>query len=325
MRIARIAALAPVFGFVIAAGGCSAAVPATSDTAAATDGEQTAAAELLRSTELAVQSDGAILVTSALDWEPEEVSDNVPTGERLHPSWSPDGTALAFSADAGDGTRDIWLADASSGRAAMLVDCAAPCVWADDPTWSPDGERIGFVRGETDASGQGIGTIRSVTADGGDEVLHFTAAPTEYPFAIDWSPGRESFAAELTRFASAEIADQEMTGSAIAIVGLDGRAEVITDYRDGLGYPSWSPDGARLLMSDADVWAMDLATRERQWLAGSRSGGGRALQAVYTPDGRCVVFVLERRLGATPMVSAIGADGGGILQLGAGTHPQVRP
>lgn len=279
----------------------------------------------LRSAEIAIQSRGLIQVTPALTWAPAVVAADAPIGERLHPSWSPDGTRLAFAGDDADGTRDIWVADRVIGRAVRLVSCDAPCVWVDDPTWSPDGTRVAFVQGETDAAGIGVGTIRSVTTAGDDEVVHFTAAPTEYPFAIDWSPRGDAFAAELVRFASLDVAEEEVTGSAVAIVGLDGQAEPVTDYRDGLGYPSWSPDAESVLVSDDDLWSMDLRTRERSWLAGVRDGGGRALQGTYTPDGGTVVFVQENPQTGAPIVSAVPAGGGAVLGLGEGTHPQVRP
>lgn len=324
MSRSRIAVSITLSGFAILFAGCAPSVP--QGAAAASSGSPAAdVADALRFAELAVQSGGEIQVTSALTWAPAVVAADAPIGERLHPSWSPDGTRLAFAGEDADGTRDIWIADTVSGRSVLLVSCDAPCVWVDDPTWSPDGQRVAFVQGETDAAGIGVGTIRSVTTAGDDQVVHFTAPPTEYPFAIDWSPRGDAFAAELVRFASLDVAEEEVTGGAVAIVGLDGKAEPVTDYRDGLGYPSWSPDAGSLLMSDDDLWSMDLRTRERSWLAGVRDGRGRALQGTFTPDGRAVVFVQEDPQTGTPIVSAVPAGGGTVRELGEGTHPQVRP
>jgi Tol biopolymer transport system component len=62
-------------------------------------------------------------------------------GEIYHPTWSPDGRRIAFSATAG-GLSDLYLYDLPQEQLQKLTDDA----YADlQPAWSPDGKSIAFV------------------------------------------------------------------------------------------------------------------------------------------------------------------------------------
>ena len=62
-------------------------------------------------------------------------------GQVLTPSWSPDGSAIAFAALDG-GVTDLYVHDLASGRLRQLTDDP----FADlQPAWSPDGRTIAFV------------------------------------------------------------------------------------------------------------------------------------------------------------------------------------
>lgn len=59
----------------------------------------------------------------------------------LSPSWSPDGTTIAFVSDRG-GKADIWLMDTATSTLTQLTDGARP---ANSPIWSPDGSKIAYL------------------------------------------------------------------------------------------------------------------------------------------------------------------------------------
>ena len=60
---------------------------------------------------------------------------------RSIPTWSPDGTRIAFSGLTG-GLTDLFTVDVASGAVNRLTNDA----YADiQPAWSPDGERIAFA------------------------------------------------------------------------------------------------------------------------------------------------------------------------------------
>ena len=62
-------------------------------------------------------------------------------GANFYPTWSPDGSRLAFSSNR-DGDWDIYVMNADGSRVRQLVDSPG---LDDKPQWSPDGSRIGFA------------------------------------------------------------------------------------------------------------------------------------------------------------------------------------
>ncbi|MFF5477829.1 amidohydrolase family protein [Streptomyces sp. NPDC012935] len=95
------------------------------------------------------------------------------------PAWSPDGSRIAFASERGGDTVTgspyrIWTVDVRTGALTRLTgrpDQQGPgqdVRWEDfDPTWSPDGQRVLFVRAVvTEAGTLRATTIASVTADG---------------------------------------------------------------------------------------------------------------------------------------------------------------
>jgi serine/threonine protein kinase/Tol biopolymer transport system component len=63
-------------------------------------------------------------------------------GDAFHPSWSPDGSEIAFYSGQSDGTIAIFVVPAAGGVPTLLTE--TPRVDA-DPVWSPDGLTIVFV------------------------------------------------------------------------------------------------------------------------------------------------------------------------------------
>jgi Tol biopolymer transport system component/imidazolonepropionase-like amidohydrolase len=96
----------------------------------------------------AVSPDGAQVAFAALGdlWVvsasgPAEAAPTRLTSDRFietDPTWSPDGTRLAFSTDR-DGTMDLWVRDIRSGSERKLASRAMSAAW------SPDGSRVAFL------------------------------------------------------------------------------------------------------------------------------------------------------------------------------------
>lgn len=69
---------------------------------------------------------------------PTRLTDN-PSGDR-HPSWSPDGTKIAFSSGRDDGS-GIWVMDDDGSNQTRLTNNPDLDLF---PCWSPDGSGIAF-------------------------------------------------------------------------------------------------------------------------------------------------------------------------------------
>jgi Tol biopolymer transport system component/imidazolonepropionase-like amidohydrolase len=144
------------------------------------------------------------------------------------PSWSPDGSTIAFQAYR-DGTWRIWTI-AADGTGAKAV-TEGPF---DDrePHWSPDGASIAF---SSDRSGNydvwtltlATGQLRQITTDTGND------------FFPAWSPNGREIAFVSTR----------TSAPGVYAASLGGAERLVAAAAGTLGAPSWSPDGARVLYS----------------------------------------------------------------------------
>ncbi|MET9494741.1 amidohydrolase family protein [Streptomyces sp. NPDC006552] len=107
------------------------------------------------------------------------------------PAWSPDGTRVAFASERGGdpvtgSPYRIWVVDVRDGGLTRLTGLPGQPgpgqtgAWEDsDPTWSPDGTRVVFVRGVVTAAGTlQASTIASVGADGAGPVTTVRTDPS---------------------------------------------------------------------------------------------------------------------------------------------------
>lgn len=318
MRVRR--SLPAVLPVILVAG----AICLTACSASAPPADEATPAPTAVGPTVVVQWDGRIRIGPLEDASQVAASQLDPSGDQLHPDVSPDGTQLAFAVDDSDGTRDVWIADVSTGAARLLVDCVSPCGWADDPVWSPDGSSIAYETG-TEIDGVGVGRLEVIPAAGGSSEIRWTSPSTEYPFGIAWSPDGVSLAVESVRFASTSLWEERALGSTVGIIGADGVFTPLTEFGSGLGYPDWSPDGSAIVVSDDDLWLLPIAGGEPTQLTTIADEGGRALQADWSPDGSELVFAYEEQSGDAPRVAVIPSAGGELRVGGPGTHPRYVP
>ena len=232
----------------------------------------------------------------------------------LSPSWSPDGTRIAFRSDR-DGNDEVYVMDADGTHERNLTRDAASDY---SPAWSPDGASIAFASSRADPTGNDIWLME---ADGSDpRPLVEQRGIDEYPV---WSPdgARLAFGCTLGEILPSGVGDFE-----ICVVQADGSG--LTRVTDAPGLTSvgaWSPDGTGIISSssrDQDPGGVSqcgdlyLIAVDGSSTARLTSGPGNDCDPTFSPNARYIVFSSDRaQLGGDSDLFAMRADGSDITRL----------
>ena len=196
------------------------------------------------------------------------------------PSWSPDGTQIAYRSDRGDES-EIWVMNADgTGQRRLTAGLS--------PAWSPDGSSIAYASPGHDPNPP-LSGISIMNADGSGQHRVPDTDGGEYP---SWSPDgkRIAFNSNLTGDHVMYIVDVDGSNLvSLSSVGEgwqvqwspDGRSILFTSHRDhpdnftdvyvmrpdGSGVrrlthdvgqtPAWSPDGDYIVFSAPSLFIMD--------------------------------------------------------------------
>jgi WD40-like Beta Propeller Repeat len=216
------------------------------------------------------------------------------------PSWSPDGTKIAYSRLASGVRSRIWVMNADGTNQHQLT----PTPESDSsdeiqPQWSPDGSQVAF--GSTRIDTYNVWVINS---DGGG-LRRVTTFLSNDPA---WSPdGRQIAYVGL---------------NAIGIVNADGtNPHPITGPGGWAGAPSWSPDGSRIAYYRNDdrgyPGELYLVNPDGSNETQLTSGGFNNAHPSWSPDGTQILFMRSPHAPDPWHAWTIAADGSNAQQLAA--------
>jgi hypothetical protein len=159
------------------------------------------------------------------------------------PSWSPDGSKIAFSSER-NGVLDIYIMTAAGSLLANLTNHSAPDF---TPAWSPDGSQIAFAS----------------ERDGNAEVYVMNANGTE-SMNLTRGPGQEHDPAWSPDGTRLLYTCNWNTNDEIWIMDTEGNGKVnLTNHQATDRHPAWSPDGSQIVFSsnrdhhNSDIYIMD--------------------------------------------------------------------
>jgi imidazolonepropionase-like amidohydrolase/Tol biopolymer transport system component len=93
---------------------------------------------------LAFQAAGRIWLMDLPNGNPRRLTNDTFAPLEMSPSWSPDGTMIAFASWADEDLGQIWIAPAAGGQPRQITRTAGEYL---NSLWSPDGREVVFIRG----------------------------------------------------------------------------------------------------------------------------------------------------------------------------------
>jgi TolB protein len=228
------------------------------------------------------------------------------------PSWSPDGTRIAFAHTSGtvetDDRAGIYVIDAEGGAPSQIL--AGPYAY---PDWSPDGRQLAVTdRHLYDWTG-GIFTITAT----GDSLKKITFVPG---YGVKWSPDGRTLAFQTYDATSVY---------RLWLIASDGSNLRILNPTGSESWfePDWSPDGSRLAhvrsgagLTQSEVFVMDATGHTAQRLT---HDGFEARYPVWSPDGQWIAWGSWH--GDTAELWLMKSDGTGAHKIANGLWPAWAP
>ena len=179
--------------------------------------------------------------------------------EDFSPTWSPDGSQIAFLRGSADAA-GIYLVPSRGGAERKILDLRPDRYYALD--WSADGKHIAFAKRETAVDPYCVYLLSP--ADGAQRQVTFPAKQTFGDLRFSISPDGK-------RLAFIRHSGKTQPQVSIGVTSLDKpeKAEVVAHYQEWIGGLAWSADGGSLILSGnvqgvRKLWRLSLTDRREQ-------------------------------------------------------------
>jgi Tol biopolymer transport system component len=215
------------------------------------------------------------------------------------PSWSPDGTKIAFASERDNpGQSDVFVVNSNGTGVTNITNSSDD--WESEPAWSPDGSKIAYV-----TANPAVGFSVFVMNPDGTGRTNLTGFGTNYN--PDWSPDGTRIAFETQR-------GEDNFANAIWVMNADGGnpTDVTHNLDRSYQHPNWAPDASKIVFAglccpDSPLQTINPDGTGQAPLPGT-SGGVRG--PVWSPDGQKVAF-----LGGAGGLYTINVDGTGLTRI----------
>lgn len=227
---------------------------------------------------------------------PDTLAPMVKDENHWHPTWSPDGREIAYSAWDEEGDYEIFVITLATGAIRKLTDNAHRD-WR--PKWSPDGRLIAF---SSDRNGNGeLYTVDPRTG----HVTRLTRTAHDED-RIGWSPDSRGLVHDVGSGDEWDLWTLDLVSGGTRQLTIDPGFE---------GYPDWSPDGTAIVFNSnlhdpagggaaREIYLLDLASGARSRLTENEANDQ---SPAWSPDGRHIAYFSNRDGNAEIYVMA--ADG----------------
>jgi len=200
----------------------------------------------------------------------------------LGPSWSPDGSKIAFSSGRDGGGDEIYVMNADGTGQTRLTYGLEKYAWA--PSWSPDGSKIAFA-----STGLDGGWIYVMNADGSGATRLINWGSGFGDLGPSWSPDGSKIV-----FPSS---DGGPGGYEIYVVNIDGSGVTNLTNNPALDcYPSWSPDGGKIAFAsdrngNDEIYIMNT---DGSGVTNLTNNSAWDMDPSWSPDGSKIAFFSYR-------------------------------